>query len=145
MIDFGSGLVCEPTEPRPYHTRFYGTAAFASPEIISNQPWQAAPAEVWALGVLLSYLLRGESPFKNEDDRRAGNVKLDEASLKRMSEGVVMLMKRCLHADPAQRASVFDVRDDPWLRDGFERLERVREADTYEGRFDGEWDNELQV
>jgi serine/threonine protein kinase len=52
-------VVENPNESRPYHTLFYGTTAYASSEILLKKPYQAPPAEVWTIGVLLSFLLTG--------------------------------------------------------------------------------------
>lgn len=52
-------MVENPNESRPYHTLFYGTTAYASSEILLKKPYQAPPAEVWTIGVLLSFLLTG--------------------------------------------------------------------------------------
>ena len=122
----------EPTQPLPYHRRFYGTSSFAAPEIVTKSPWQSPPAEVWALGMLLSYLMRGASPFPTDADKLAGRVVLDEKSRKRMSEGCINLMQKCLKADPRERATIWDVREDPWLKEGFERLYRIRAVEQAE-------------
>lgn len=43
------------------------TVNFASAEILLGQPYRSPNAEVWSLGVLLSVLLTGETPFSNAD------------------------------------------------------------------------------
>ena len=132
-----------PAEPSPFHTRFYGTSAFAAPEIVTNKPWQSQPAEVWSLGMLLSYLMRGSSPFPTDADKLLGRVVLDEKSRKRMSEGCVALMKRCLRADPRERATIWEVRDDPWLKEGFERMWAVRREEEEDRAMDLAMDEEM--
>ena len=72
MIDFGSAVVADPSRPRPYYNLFFGTTAYASSEILLKKRYQAPPAEVWTLGVLLSYLLTGHSPFPTEEDAKEG-------------------------------------------------------------------------
>ena len=116
MIDFGSAVVADPTRPRPYYTLFFGTTAYASSEILQKKPYQAAPAEIWTLGVLLSYLLTGHSPFPKESDAREGRVVVREPRAGRLSRDAVLLMARCLEKDPELRADIHEVRAHAWLR-----------------------------
>ena len=44
---------------------FCGTSSYMSPELLSNKrPRKAVSADVWALGIILYYLLTNEFPFK---------------------------------------------------------------------------------
>ncbi|KAF8200829.1 kinase-like domain-containing protein [Pholiota molesta] len=78
LIDFGSATAVNPAEPRPQYKMFYGTAAYASSEILLKKSYQAPPAEVWTLGVLLSYLLAGISPFPTARDAVDGRIFISE-------------------------------------------------------------------
>ena len=120
MIDFGSAVVADPTRPRPYYTLFFGTTAYASAEILQKKPYQAPPAEVWTLGVLLSYLLTGHSPFPTESDAREGRVVIREPKSGRLSKSAILLMTRCLEKDPELRADIHEVRRHAWLRGAFD-------------------------
>ncbi|KIO30715.1 hypothetical protein M407DRAFT_222942, partial [Tulasnella calospora MUT 4182] len=66
LIDFGSAVVRDLNAPEPYYDKFFGTISFASSEILRNQAYRAPPAEIWTLGVLLSFLVTGESPFPDK-------------------------------------------------------------------------------
>ena len=117
LIDFGSAVVADPYAPAPFYTLFFGTTAYASSEILRKQPYQAPPAEIWTLGVLLSYLLTGHSPFPAEADAVEGRIVVRErAAGPRISGDALNLMARCLERDPACRADVEEVRAHPWLR-----------------------------
>lgn len=111
LIDFGSATAVDPSVPRPYYKMFFGTAAYASSEILLKNDYQAAPAEIWTLGVLLSYLLAGISPFPNIRDAVEGRIATDE-----ISEGAMDLMRKCLDPDPKTRATISEVRRHPWLQ-----------------------------
>ncbi|KAJ7497293.1 kinase-like domain-containing protein [Mycena latifolia] len=114
LIDFGSAVIENPNESRPYHTLFYGTTAYASPEILLKKPYQAPPAEVWTIGVLLSFLLTGSSPFPTVKDAIAGKIILTDCP-KQLSRVSIDLMSICLDPDPKTRATIREVRAHPWL------------------------------
>ena len=121
MIDFGSAIAADPDKPRPYYDLFFGTSAYAASEILRKLPYQAAPAEVWTLGILLSYLLTGSSPFASERDAIEGRITLTGADHQSGREPLVVsaaaldLMKRCLVPNPARRADIVEVRGHIWL------------------------------
>ena len=108
----------DPAEPRPYHDLFYGTAAYASAEILHQQKYKAAPAEIWTLGVLLSYLLCGVSPFPSTRDAAEGRIFLSERVVGDIPEDAMDLMRRCLHPDPELRATITEVLSHSWLQRG---------------------------
>lgn len=116
MIDFGSASIVDPNEERPYYTLFYGTTAYASPEILLKREYQAAPAEIWTLGVLLSYLLTGTSPFPTVKDAVNGRIVLADVPGTRLSRTAMNLMRRCLDPDPRMRATIAEVKAHRWLR-----------------------------
>lgn len=126
LIDFGSAIIADPTKPRPYYTHFVGTSAYAASEILREEPYQAAPAEIWTLGILLSFLLTGASPFLSEKDAIDGRIVLNGAPAAavgdarpprtlRLSGAAVDLMRRCLQPDPKMRADIREVRAHVWL------------------------------
>ncbi|KAJ7925298.1 kinase-like protein [Mycena leptocephala] len=114
LIDFGSAVVENPNESRPYHTLFYGTTAYASSEILLKKPYQAPPAEVWTIGVLLSFLLTGSSPFPTVKDAIAGKIILTDCP-KQLSRASLDLMSMCLDPNPKTRATIGEVRAHRWL------------------------------
>ncbi|THH06510.1 hypothetical protein EW145_g4033 [Phellinidium pouzarii] len=115
IIDFGSLVSADPTQPRPFYHRFFGTAAYAPPEILRDQAYQAPPAEIWAIGVLLSFLIMGTSPFPTEDDKMHGHIVLDDAILQTLSAECLHLLRLCLEVNPERRATISEVKNHPWL------------------------------
>jgi hypothetical protein len=126
LIDFGSAVVADPSRPRPTYDLFFGTTAYAAPEILRREPYLAAPAEVWTLGVLLSFLLTGASPFQTERDAHAGRIRLKPPPAGAevapgphglgLSAEALDLMSRCLVVEPEYRSSIQELRSHPWLR-----------------------------
>ncbi|KAH8923695.1 Pkinase-domain-containing protein [Atractiella rhizophila] len=114
LIDFGSAVIFEPKKGSPYFNRFYGTTNFASAEIMRGEPYQAPPAEVWSLGVLLSILLNGETPFASAAHIQYGRMCQPRATLSREA---LDLMQGCLTVDIEKRLTVWQIRDHPWLKE----------------------------
>lgn len=122
LIDFGSATMVDPTQPWPFYNLFFGTTAYAASEVLLKQPYQAPPIEIWTLGVLMSYLLTGMSPFPTERDAIEGRIILSELPGKKLSNSCLHLMTRCLEPEPSLRADIQEVRNHPWLKgasDGF--------------------------
>ena len=105
----------DPTKPRPEYDQFFGTAAYASSEILLKKSYKAAPAEVWTLGVLLSYLLAGVSPFPTIRDAIEGRIFLSETLGLKPPEGAMKLMRRCLDPNPDTRITIEEIKTHPWL------------------------------
>lgn len=120
LIDFGSAVAVDPTSSRPTYSMFYGTAAYASSEILLKQEYKAAPAEIWTIGVLLSYLLGGISPFPTIRDAVDGRICLPEDVV--LSDEAMDLMRRCLTPDPDARATIAEVKAHPWLRQCVDKI-----------------------
>jgi PAS domain-containing serine/threonine kinase len=116
LIDFGSAAIENPNEPSPYYKLFFGTTAYAASEVLLKRSYQAAPAEIWTLGVLMSYLLTGMSPFPTEADAIAGHIVLSELPGKGLGGSCLHLMSRCLEPNPQLRAKINEVRGHQWLK-----------------------------
>lgn len=120
FIDFGSAVIRDVRKPPPTYTSFFGTVTFASPEILKNLPYTAPPAEVWTLGILLSFLVTGQSPFPTTEHAV-------HASMCEPHESIVVspacgdLMRKCLNPDPVRRYTIQQVREHPWLRGALDR------------------------
>ncbi|KAG8953435.1 hypothetical protein FRC04_002277 [Tulasnella sp. 424] len=118
LIDFGSAVVRDLNAPEPYYDKFFGTISFASSEILKNQAYRAPPAEIWTLGVLLSFLVTGESPFPDKQQAIDGSPTFvrPDGFHPRLSSECVDLIKGCLIADPDRRFTIERVQKHPWFR-----------------------------
>lgn len=123
LIDFGSAAIENPNEPSPYYKLFFGTTAYAASEVLLKRSYQAAPAEIWTLGVLMSYLLTGMSPFPTEADAIAGHIVLSELPGRRLGGSCLHLMSRCLEPNPQLRAKINEVREHQWLKGALDDLD----------------------
>ncbi|KAF9566784.1 Pkinase-domain-containing protein [Agrocybe pediades] len=116
LIDFGSAIAVDPLEPPASYNMFYGTAAYASSEILLKKDYHAAPAEIWTMGILLSYLLAGVSPFPTARDAVEGRIFLSENVVGKIGDEPMDLMRKCLDPNPETRATISEILRHPWLR-----------------------------
>ena len=64
LIDFGFSVWVKEGKIKI----FSGTRTYMSPEIITKPEYEGPPTDVWALGVILYYLLCGKFPFESSND-----------------------------------------------------------------------------
>ncbi|XP_060754271.1 serine/threonine-protein kinase pim-2-like [Neoarius graeffei] len=107
LIDFGCGDLLKDT---PY-TEYSGTIIFSPPEYFTAHQYEAEPATVWGLGVLLYSLLCGEEPFNNYLEIIKGELNLPDE----LSEDSCSLITRCLEQDPERRANLEEVITHSWF------------------------------
>ncbi|KAI0341984.1 kinase-like protein [Trametopsis cervina] len=116
IIDLGSAVTAEPGASPPTYTRdtFCGTIPYAAPEIPGQERYEAAPTDVWCLGLILCELATGFSAVQRTsgpDELRDSGV-LDECSRELQS----LLLGFCLNADPKERATMAEVMAHPWMQ-----------------------------
>lgn len=95
----------------------YGTVNYSAPEVFEG-PYSPFPADVWALGLTMLALLTGATPFRSstaeEVERKIATV--GEFALPGFLPGdSVGLLRGMLRADPAERITVDDVMNHPWV------------------------------
>jgi serine/threonine protein phosphatase PrpC/tRNA A-37 threonylcarbamoyl transferase component Bud32 len=95
-----------------------GTPAFMCPEICAGEPYSGMLADVWALGVTMFMLRCGRPPFVADKVIRLYYAIIHDPLVFQtpLAEGLRALLRRMMEKDPANRASLKDVRDAEWLR-----------------------------
>lgn len=120
-----------------YHsapTSRVGTPAYLAPEVIAageGAKYSGTAADIWSLGVLLYVMLCGAYPFRRkEDDAKNSAAKMDALlqrikavdycfpSHVRISDGAKDLVCSMLVGDPSKRATLADIMDHEWFRQG---------------------------
>uniref|UniRef100_A0A8C4T0T9 non-specific serine/threonine protein kinase n=1 Tax=Erpetoichthys calabaricus TaxID=27687 RepID=A0A8C4T0T9_ERPCA len=107
LIDFGCGALLHDGE----YTSYRGSRKYAPPEWFTKLRYQAQPATVWSLGVLLYMILCGIMPFERKEETIRGKVKLP----RKVSRECLNLIKRCLSLNPKDRPSLEEILKHPWM------------------------------
>ncbi|KAI3859462.1 hypothetical protein MKW92_002955 [Papaver armeniacum] len=95
-----------------------GSWNYASPEVLSGEPYAGPEVDVWSCGVILYALLCGALPF---DEENISNLlrKIKGGSYylpTHLSTGASDLIPRMLLVDPIKRITIPEIRQHPWFQ-----------------------------
>lgn len=94
-----------------------GTPNYVAPEVLSNQGYDGAAADVWSCGVILFVLMAGYLPF-DETDIPTLYRKITAAEFSCplwFSAGAKSLIHKILDPNPKTRIQIKGIRKDPWF------------------------------
>ena len=109
LIDFGSATY---VKSGPFDV-FVGTIDYAAPEVLSGDPYEGKPQDIWAIGILLYTIIYKENPFYNIDEILEGELKIVPSD--EISSECVSLIRRILNRNVQKRPVIEEIYDDPWL------------------------------
>ncbi|KAL3241300.1 protein kinase PKH3 [Nakaseomyces bracarensis] len=116
----GNGVV---TEDENGCSSFVGTAEYVSPELLLYNKCSFG-SDIWALGCMIYQFVQGFPPFRGENELKTFEkiVSLDYtwnpdkvSNIGNSNPQVVNLVRKMLTLDTTQRASIADIKKDPWF------------------------------
>ncbi|CAL8279323.1 unnamed protein product [Lota lota] len=113
--DFGFSTACR---RRDTLTTPCGSPPYAAPELFGQMPYVGQSADVWALGVLLYFMVSGTLPFAgaNLQTLRCSILQGSFAVPAHVSQPCHRLLTGILRAVPAERLAVEQIMASDWLR-----------------------------
>lgn len=126
-----------------------GSPHYAAPEVVSSKPYDGTQADVWSCGVILYVMLTGTTPFNYDNNNDIRSLFRDITAAKyTMPKDICYeaqdLLKRIFRPNPAQRLTMDEVWDHPFLhkfdRDfGFVGRDGTKEAAVGKAPSIDEW------
>ena len=121
LIDFGS---CEIfSEENKETNRRLGTPSYVSPEIINGEKY-SYECDIWAMGILMYFLLSGKVPFDgfNQNDIfnsiKNKKISFDDEIWNNISLDAKNLIKCLLIKDKNKRININQILESSWVKNG---------------------------
>lgn len=110
LIDFGSAAY---VKSGPFDV-FVGTIDYAAPEVLSGDPYEGKPQDIWAIGILLYTIIFKENPFYNIDEILEGDLKFG-SDPNDISQDCIDLIVKILNRTVRDRPTIDDIYNNKWL------------------------------
>lgn len=116
ICDFGSAQFID--NLRDELNNSAGTYLFMPPEAHKAKGFRGKPADIWALGITLYYMIAGRTPFKSRNiSNLCDEINQEEIIFtQNFSDKVKNLIRGMTDKDPEKRYSVDVVKGHPWLK-----------------------------
>jgi serine/threonine protein kinase len=117
VADFG---ICQYSRGNSLMETLCGTIDYIPPEIASGCQYDGRACDVWSLGIVLYVMLVGNIPWSAHSDsvilRQICDGEFTIPST--IPEWVSSLLKQMLSRDPADRPTMAEIANHPWVRSG---------------------------
>eukprot|EP01080_Neovahlkampfia_damariscottae_P007525 gene7525-11849_t len=97
-----------------------GTPHYVAPEVLSGS-YDGISADVWSLGIILFVMLSGCHPFDGDSVAELFN-RIENLEFKYpnyFTKGARALLDKIIVVDPKKRATMEDIKNDPWFKKGY--------------------------
>lgn len=112
--DFGFSTTCVADQTL---STFCGSPPYAAPELFCDDSYYGPNVDVWALGILLYFMVVGSLPFRAETIGKLKRCILDGVYTMpdHVSDDCRLLIRGILRPVPSDRYSIREIRDSDWL------------------------------
>ncbi|SCM02387.1 calcium-dependent protein kinase, putative [Plasmodium chabaudi chabaudi] len=116
LIDFGMAKTvnCE------YLTELCGSPHYISPELIRKK--YTLSSDIWALGVMVFFMLTGKYPFEGKDTQKVvdeilnKNINWKDKEFSSLSVEAIDFLKKLLERNERKRLTAFEALNHPWIK-----------------------------
>ena len=114
VIDFGLSNYC--MEHELLHSSC-GSPCYASPEMLSGNPYSGISTDLWSAGIVLYSMLVGALPFDDQELHKLyEQIKLGKFYIpSTLSLEAIDLLKRILQVDPNKRIKMKELKEHKWF------------------------------
>ena len=114
VIDFGLSNYC--MEHELLHSSC-GSPCYASPEMLSGNPYSGITTDLWSAGIVLYSMLVGALPFDDQELHKLyEQIKLGKFYIpSTLSLEAIDLLKKILQVDPKKRISIQELKEHKWF------------------------------
>ncbi|OXB34270.1 hypothetical protein LQV05_006697 [Cryptococcus neoformans] len=119
LIDFGLSNLYSPSR---HLSTFCGSLYFAAPELLNARPYTGPEVDVWSFGIVIYVLVCGKVPF-DDQSMPALHAKIKRGVVEYpswLSAEVKSLLSRMLVTNPAERATLAEVLNHPFMTKGYD-------------------------
>jgi serine/threonine protein kinase len=94
-----------------------GSPHTVAPEVVWQRGYRAQKADMWALGVVLFYLVSKRYPYPTTNLQTLGSIDYQQKPLfpSHLSEPLIDLLTRLLTIDPSRRITCDECIEHPWM------------------------------
>lgn len=116
LVDFGLCKIFKDNDKNKFTSTLCGSITYAAPEILRGDKY-SAPADVWALGVLLYAIANCQLPWEDENHKRlCQKIMYSEPNYPQsLSPALIDLLSKMLKKNPNERISIKEIKDHPWI------------------------------
>ena len=114
VIDFGLSNYCADSE---LLQSACGSPCFASPEMLSGNPYNGITTDIWSSGIVLYSMLVGTLPFDDQElNTLYEQIKIGTFYIpSTLSLEAIDFLKKILRVDPNKRINLSAIKEHPWF------------------------------
>ena len=115
VIDFGLSNYCH---GKTLLHSSCGSPCYASPEMLSGEPYQGITTDLWSSGIVLYSMLVGSLPFDEQELQKLyEQIKIGKFYLpSTLSLEAIDFLKKILMVDPKKRVGLNEIKNHSWFK-----------------------------